>query len=78
MVSKYTIDTTLTDPQIGPFLSPESIKMPSGVLGELSLKGFSSGSDSKESVCSVGEPGSIPGREDPLKKEIATHSSILP
>ena len=35
--------------------------MPSGVLGELSLKGFPSGSDSKQSVSSVGEPSLIPG-----------------
>ena len=28
-------------------------------------------------ACSVGETGSIPGCEDPLKKEMATHSSIL-
>jgi len=25
----------------------------------------------------VGDPGSIPGQEDPLEKEIETHSSIL-
>ena len=33
-------------------------------------------SDSKASAYSMGE-GSIPGREDPLQKEMATHSSIL-
>ena len=31
----------------------------------------------KESVCNAGDMGSIPGREDPLEKEMATHSSIL-
>ena len=31
----------------------------------------------KESACSAGDPGSISGLEDPLEKEIATHSSIL-
>ena len=31
----------------------------------------------KESACNEGDMGSIPGREDPLEKEMATHSSIL-
>ena len=31
---------------------------------------------SKESVCQA-EVNSIPGQEDPLKKEMATHSSLL-
>ena len=35
------------------------------------------GSDGKESACSAGDPGWIPGGEDPLEKEMATHSSIL-
>ena len=35
------------------------------------------GSDSKESVCNAGDPGSILGQEDPLEKEVVTHSSIL-
>ena len=39
--------------------------------------GFPGGSDSKESTCNVGDPGSIPGQEDPLEKEIATHSGFL-
>ena len=34
---------------------------------------FPGGSDSKESACSVGDLG----WEDPLEKEMATHSSIL-
>ena len=32
----------------------------------------------KESTCQTGDLGSIPGREDPLEKEMATHSSFLP
>ena len=47
----------------------------------MSLKaglGFPGVSDDKESVCNVGDPGSIPGQEDSLEKEVATHSSILP
>ena len=40
-------------------------------------QGFPGGSDSKESTCSAGDPGSIPGREDPLEEEMATHSSML-
>ena len=38
---------------------------------------FSGGSDVKESACNSGDSGSIPGREDPLEKGMATHSSIL-
>ena len=40
------------------------------------VKGFLGGSDGKESAYSVGDLGSIPGLEEPLEKEIATHSSI--
>ena len=29
------------------------------------------------SACNAGDLGSIPGKEDPLEKEMATHSSIL-
>ena len=39
--------------------------------------GFSGGSDGKESVCSAGDPGSIPGSGEPLEKEMGTHFSIL-
>ena len=43
-----------------------------------SLSCFPGGSEGKESACSAGDPGLIPrGGEDPLEKEIATHSSIL-
>ena len=35
-------------------------------------------SDSKESACNAGDPGSIPGCwEDLLEEGMATHSSIL-
>ena len=36
-----------------------------------------SGSDGKESSCNAGDLGLIPGWENPLEKEMATHSSIL-
>ena len=39
--------------------------------------GFPGGSDSEESACNAGDPGSIPDEEDPLEKELATHSGIL-
>ena len=43
-----------------------------------SEKEFPCGSDSKESACNAGEPGSIPGSgRSPLEKEMATHSSVL-
>ena len=38
---------------------------------------FPGGSEVKASASNVGDLGSIPGREDPLEKEMATHSSIL-
>ena len=37
------------------------------------LLGFSCGSAGKESTCSAGDPGSIPGQEDPLLKEKYPH-----
>ena len=40
-------------------------------------KYFPGGSDGKESACKVGDPVLIPGREDPLGKVMAAHSSIL-
>ena len=39
--------------------------------------GFPCGSACKETACSVGDLGLIPGWEDPLEKGKATHSSIL-
>ena len=39
-------------------------------------RAFPGGSDSKESACNVGDLGLIPGQEEPLEKEVATHSSI--
>ena len=38
---------------------------------------FSGGSDSKESACTPGDPGSNLGQEDPLEEGMATHSSTL-
>ena len=38
---------------------------------------FFGGSDGKASVYNVGDPGSIPGREDLLEKEVAVHSSTI-
>ena len=41
------------------------------------IKGFPGGSNSKESAYTAGDPGLILCGKDPLKKVIATHSSIL-
>ena len=41
------------------------------------LLGFPGDEVGKESACTVGDPGLVPGGEDPLEKEVATHSSIL-
>ena len=40
-------------------------------------EGFPGGSDGKESVCNAGDLVRSLGLEDPLEKELATHSSIL-
>ena len=39
--------------------------------------GFPSGSDGKASACNAGDLGLSVGWEDPLEKEMATHSSTL-
>ena len=39
--------------------------------------GFPGGSEVKASASHAGDPGSIPGSEDPLEKEMVTHSNIL-
>jgi len=43
----------------------------------LPLTDFPGGSDGKESTHSAGDPVQSLGQEDPLKKGLATHSSIL-
>ena len=40
-------------------------------------KHIPSASEGKEPACNAGDPGSIPGLEDPLEKGMATYSSIL-
>ena len=40
-------------------------------------QGLLGGSNGKVSACNAGDPGSILGWEDPLEKEMATHSSTL-
>ena len=39
--------------------------------------GFPGGSDGKESACNLGDPGSIPGWEDPLEKGMATQCVVV-
>ena len=41
------------------------------------MLGFPGGSAGKESACSVGDLGLIPGLGNPLEKGRATHSNIL-
>ena len=43
----------------------------------MSYKIVLAGSAGKESVCSVGDLGSIPGLENPIEKGMATTFSIL-
>ena len=42
------------------------------------LEGFPSGSDGKESACNAGDPGSIPGLEDPWRREWQPALVFLP
>ena len=44
---------------------------------EFSLFEFPGGSDGKASAHNAGDLGSIPGSEDPLEEEMATHSSTV-
>ena len=53
--------------------SPRAPKLPFNIWSLASTLGHRGGSGSKESACSAGDPG----QEDPLEKEMATHSSIL-
>ena len=46
------------------------------LLALYSMSGFPVGSEVKASACNAGDLGSIRDREDPLEKEMATHSSI--
>ena len=46
-------------------------------VGLFRLRGFPCSSVGKESACNSGHLGSILGWEDPLEKEMATHSSVL-
>ena len=39
--------------------------------------GFPGGSDGEVYACNAGDPRSLLGQEDPLEKEMATHSSTL-
>ena len=45
-------------------------KIPRSEIGDF-------GSNSKESSCNAGDQGSIPGWDNPLEKEMPTHSNIL-
>ena len=48
-----------------------------GQINVYPYMGFPGGSDGKESAYNAGNLGLILGQEDPLEKEMATHSSIL-
>ena len=47
------------------------------ILGKHALVNFSVGSESQESICTAGDPGWVPGWEDPLEEGMKTHSRIL-
>ena len=52
------------------------ITVPPGKPTHIHRLGFAGGSDGKASACNVGDGVRSLGREDPLKKEMATHSSV--
>ena len=39
--------------------------------------GFPGGSDGKESGCNAGDPGSMPGQEDPLEKRMELPTPVF-
>ena len=47
------------------------------MISPVTLVGLPNGSADKESTPNAGDSSSIPGSEDPLEEETATHSSIL-
>ena len=47
------------------------------VLNMVTIDRASKVASGKESPCNAGDAGSIPGQEDPLEDEMATHSNIL-
>ena len=47
------------------------------IVGSKISWGFPGGSDGKRSACNARDLCSIPGWEDPLEKEMATHSTVL-
>ena len=47
------------------------------VWNYIKMRGFPGGSDDKESACIAGHWVRSLGWEDPLKEDMATHSSIL-
>ena len=47
------------------------------LMSTIGYKVFPGGSDDTESACNARNPVQSLGREDPLEKEMATHSSIL-
>ena len=59
---------------ISPFIIFGGIKT---LMDHSSLMGFPGGSDGKESACNGETQVPSLGREDPLEKGMATHSSIL-
>ena len=58
----------------GGFFTTESLREPDKRIFKRAL--FPGGSDDKASACIAEDPGSIPGLENPLEKEMATDSSI--
>ena len=48
-----------------------------GAAGAGIHSGLPGGSDGKDSACSAGDPGPIPGWEGPLEQGTATYSGIL-
>ena len=81
---KFVHYLTLSHPKIFIQLTPSLFPLYNHPFPEMfkqmisNNKGFPGGSDSKESACNMGDPGSIPGSESyPLEKGMATHSSIL-
>ena len=69
--------SSLEQSQILPDILSFALTYFSSFISSLLPWGFPHSSVGEEYSCNAGDLGSIPGREDPLEKEMAIHSSIL-
>ena len=78
LVVKYLQDFPLLVTLCSPFFFPlNSLFHVSFAFPYCLYRDFPGGSDGKASACNAGDLSLIPGLEDPLEKEMTTHSRTL-